>query len=181
MGQFTTDKINFSGLAPNKWPKPGSFTFGFDTADDIFKKIDSNGVITTIGGSGGGSLYPQTAKFHYDNYYNKPVDVIVDSGSLLIPNNIMVGFKVTIMIHDPNLNFGNVMAYREYRGIIKNIGGTTSLEGAVTMTIISQDGFASFYEVNITADDSTDSLRIQVLEPNGDLYGSCSGIVEFLY
>ena len=181
MGQFTTDKINFSALAPNKWPKLGTFTFGFDTADDIFKKIDSNGIITVIGGSGGGSLYPQTATFHYDNYNTTPVDVIVDSGSFSIPNNKMVGFKVTIMIHDPNLNFGNIMTYRQYTGIIKNINGTTSIAGTIWETTLGGENAGGFYEVYITADDSTDSLRIQVSEQYGDLYGSCSGIVEFLY
>jgi hypothetical protein len=55
MGIFNTTKINFSALAPTEWPEIGSFIFGFDVADDIFKKIDSNGVITTIGGSGGGT------------------------------------------------------------------------------------------------------------------------------
>ena len=54
MGIFNTTKINFSALEPTEWPEIGSFIFGFDVADDIFKKIDSNGIITIIGGSSSG-------------------------------------------------------------------------------------------------------------------------------
>ncbi len=53
MAKFITDKIDFSSISTGNYPPVGSFIFGFDVVDDIFKKMDSNGVVTIIGGISG--------------------------------------------------------------------------------------------------------------------------------
>lgn len=52
MSKLQTTKTDFATIAslPELWPPAGSFIFGFDIADDVFKKIDSAGVITAVGG-----------------------------------------------------------------------------------------------------------------------------------
>jgi len=53
MAKFITDKIDFTSITSENYPQVGSFIFGFDMSDDIFKKMDSNGVVTIIGGTSG--------------------------------------------------------------------------------------------------------------------------------
>ena len=58
MGELITNRIDFGSIPANKRPRVGSFIIGLDLADDVYKKMDSNGTITIIGGSGSGSTSP---------------------------------------------------------------------------------------------------------------------------
>lgn len=51
MAEIKTTKTDFATIAANVslWPLPGFFLYGFDTADDLLKKIDEFGVVTQIG------------------------------------------------------------------------------------------------------------------------------------
>ena len=51
-------------------------------------------------------------------------------------------------------------------GCIINLNGTTSFVDSLTTTIIAGDPMA-FYDLNIIANDTTDSLEIQVEESSG--------------
>lgn len=51
MAHINTAQINFAGLTPAEWPIPGSWIVGFDTANGLLSKIDSDGLITIIEGN----------------------------------------------------------------------------------------------------------------------------------
>ena len=50
----------------------------------------------------------------------------------------------------------------EIKTSIKNVAGTTSLVGASTINVIAQDAAASAWTVATVADDTNDSLQINV-------------------
>ena len=47
-------------------------------------------------------------------------------------------------------------------GTIKKVGSTTSLLGSITTEIISEEAGANAWEVEITAEDTSDYLKIRV-------------------
>lgn len=48
MGKIITSKIDFAALIPQEYPPVGEVLFGFDTADGLFKQIDSVGTVTPV-------------------------------------------------------------------------------------------------------------------------------------
>ena len=52
MGKYITNRIDFLNVPLNKRPKPGYFIIGIDSADDRYKKMDTNGIVTIIGETG---------------------------------------------------------------------------------------------------------------------------------
>jgi trimeric autotransporter adhesin len=58
---------------------------------------------------------------------------------------------------------GQAAGYR-FTGVIKNHSGTTSLVGTVTKTVLAEDD--STWDANVTADNTTDALKISVNGPN---------------
>jgi hypothetical protein len=56
MGKFQTNRIDFASITAPFYPPVGEFIIGLDLADDVYKKMDSNGVLTVIGASSGPSI-----------------------------------------------------------------------------------------------------------------------------
>jgi hypothetical protein len=104
MGKYITNRIDFSAILPADYPATGFFIIGLDIADDVYKKMDSLGNITIIGGSSGAaSLYHipvgTTVTVDADHEYFMYGDVllegvIVNYGKVVIVNgnlNILGG------------------------------------------------------------------------------------------
>ena len=68
MGKFQTNRIDFAGITTPFFPPVGEFIIGLDLADDVYKKMDSNGVLTVIGGSPGGFYTESNDEFKLDSH-----------------------------------------------------------------------------------------------------------------
>ncbi len=86
------------------------------------------------------------------------VELFLDGTShrLTIANNRTVTFDILVVGRD---QFGNSGGY-QFRGMIKNVGGTTSLVGAVTKAVIAEDD--ATWDANVNADNANSSLKITV-------------------
>ena len=71
-----------------------------------------------------------------------------------------IGFKITVVAVQTNLTRSGMM--RIYRGAIKNNGGSVTLVGTITTEIIAADTATATWEVEITAEDVSDYLKIRV-------------------
>jgi hypothetical protein len=75
-----------------------------------------------------------------------------------VPRNTMIGFNCDVVAY-------NVTAGRSYhvriRGVVRNNGGTTALDGAVTTETIFSN-FAVASSASVTADNASDTLQIKV-------------------
>jgi hypothetical protein len=88
---------------------------------------------------------------------------------LSLSNDSFPGFRMTLgsgavwsfhaLITAKRASNGNAGAW-EIKGVVKNVGGTTSLVG-VTKTALGKDVAA--WDANITADDTNDALVIKVI------------------
>lgn len=97
---------------------------------------------------------------------NTQTEIFLDGSSerIGIASDAVAGFTIYVIAVQESGVAGTPgdTWYHKFEGTIKNIGGTTSLIGSVTETTIAEDSGTSSYSTTIDADDSNDTLRIQV-------------------
>jgi hypothetical protein len=79
-----------------------------------------------------------------------------DSQRIIMSTNSTWCFDVLVTGRASN---GNSAGY-QIRGVIKNIGGTTSLVGSLTKTVLAED--VSAWDATVAADDTNDALSVRV-------------------
>ena len=132
MGQFITNTVNFSGLTSNQYPPVGSFIIGIDVIDDILKKMDSNGVLTSIG--------TNTTNRVLD--YTNNGETLLSSDSILFCNSLYSFINVNMP--DVALMQGKSMTFINVSG---NYEGQFILNGPFNN--------ASTYNINLAGDSVT--------------------------
>jgi len=115
------------------------------------------------GGFGGASGNAQASQFVLRTTTANAVltELFLDGSALrmVVPTNGVWSFDVLIVASGA----AGASAGYQVRGVIENDGGTTALVGAVTETVLAEDDAA--WDVTVSADDISDSLRVRV---NGD-------------
>ena len=90
-----------------------------------------------------------------------------------VPNDSAIGFEIHLVALQTAGN-GDA-SFRRYEGLIKNLGGTTSIVGVVTEFIVSED--SPFISVTVSA--SGNNLRVNVTETSGASGINVSAFVRF--
>jgi hypothetical protein len=88
-----------------------------------------------------------------------PTRTFPNAGHFYITSNST--YQINIRVVGTKASSGDSVSY-EAKGIIKNVGGTTSLVSAITATQIQSDAALTTTAVTVTADNSNDALNVSV-------------------
>jgi hypothetical protein len=154
-----TDYVDLTAYGSLTWNvAAGALTLDASaaTGPQTWDLPDASGTIALVGDSIPVNSYSGTT------VNDTPTEIFIGgvaSTRLGITNNSATGFKGTIAAID---NTSNDAKFWKVEGLIKNIAGTTTLVGSVTKVTVAGDSGASSYDVTISADDTNDSLKVEV-------------------